>query len=82
VLPRAGYDPTGLPSFFETLIAEGGPAARAFLSSHPAPAARPATTRAAIDREPLPPGLRVDDNGRLEIVQRRIELLTRGRPGR
>jgi predicted Zn-dependent protease len=77
VLPRAGYDPNGLPSFFETLIAEGGPKAPAFLSSHPAPADRLATTRAAIDAEVLPPGLRTDDGGRLEIIQQRIQLLTK-----
>lgn len=82
VLPRAGYDPRGLPSFFETLIAEGGPSAPSFLSSHPAPAERLETTRIAIEREPLPAGLRVDDNGRLEIIQRRIELLTRSAPRR
>jgi predicted Zn-dependent protease len=77
VLPRAGYDPHGLPNFFETLIAEGGPTAPGFLSSHPAPADRLDTTRAAIAAEDLPPGLRSDDGGRLEIIQRRIEILTR-----
>lgn len=76
VLPRAGYDPHGLPSFFETMIAQGGPSPPAFLSSHPAPSDRLETTRAAIAATPLPPGLRVDDDGRLEIIQRRIELLT------
>jgi len=76
VLPRAGYDPNGLPSFFETMIAQGGPSAPAFLSSHPAPQDRLSATRAAIDAQALPAGLRVDDGGRLEIIQRRIELLT------
>lgn len=76
VLPRAGYDPSGLPSFFETLIAEGGPTGPAFLSSHPAPRDRLIATRAAIDATALPPGLRRDDGGKLEIIQRRIELLT------
>jgi predicted Zn-dependent protease len=76
VLPRAGYDPRGLPSFFETMIAQGGPSPPAFLSSHPAASDRLAATRAAIDATPLPPGLRGDDDGRLEIIQRRIELLT------
>jgi predicted Zn-dependent protease len=75
VLPRAGWDPRGLPSFFETLIAEGGPSVPGFLSSHPAPADRLATTRQAIAALSLPPGLRVDDGGRLEIVQQRIRLL-------
>jgi predicted Zn-dependent protease len=76
VLPRAGYDPNGLPSFFETMIAQDGPSPPAFLSSHPAPQDRLAATRAAIDAQALPAGLRMDDGGRLEIIQRRIELLT------
>jgi predicted Zn-dependent protease len=84
VLPQAGYDPRGLPSFFETLIREGGPKVPQFLSSHPAPADRLETTRAAIAAEALPPGLRTDDGGRLEIIQQRIELLTKAnrRPAR
>jgi predicted Zn-dependent protease len=76
VLPRAGYDPNGLPSFFETMIAQGGPSAPTFLSSHPAPEDRLEATRAAIEAQALPAGLRTDDGGRLEIIQRRIELLT------
>jgi predicted Zn-dependent protease len=76
VLPRAGYDPSGLPSFFETLIAEGGPSGPAFLSSHPAPRERLETTREAIAELPPSLGLRRDDGGKLEIIQRRIELLT------
>jgi predicted Zn-dependent protease len=82
-LPAAGYDPSGLPSFFETLVAEDGPRPPPFLSSHPAPAERLQTTRAVIAAQDPPPGLKVDDNGRLEIIQRRIELLTEGtRPSR
>lgn len=79
VLPRAGYDPNGLPTFFETLMAEGGPSAPAFLSSHPAPADRLEATRRAIVAADLPPGLRSDDGGRFEIIQQRIDLLTQGR---
>ncbi|RIL06758.1 MAG: hypothetical protein DCC71_05660 [Proteobacteria bacterium] len=78
-LPAAGYDPRGLPSFFETLIAEGGPRVPKFLSSHPAPADRLQTTRAAIAALDLPPNLRVEDGGRLEIIQQRIQLLGGGR---
>ena len=78
VLPQAGYDPNGLPSFFETLMAQGGPQMPEFLSSHPATADRLAATRAAIARESLPPGLKVDDDGRLQIIQQRIRLLTGG----
>lgn len=76
VLPAAGYDPSGLPSFFETLIAEGGPRVPGFLSSHPAPTDRLDTTRAAIAAIDLPPGLRVEDGGRLEIIQQRIRLIS------
>jgi predicted Zn-dependent protease len=76
VLPQAGYDPRGLPSFFETMLAQGGPRPPRLLSSHPAAADRLAATRAAIERGGLPPGLRADDGGRLEIIQRRVELLT------
>jgi predicted Zn-dependent protease len=78
VLPQAGYDPNGLPSFFETLMKEGGPQVPEFLSSHPATADRLAATRAAIARESLPPGLKVDDDGKLQIIQQRIRLLTGG----
>jgi predicted Zn-dependent protease len=85
VLPQAGYDPNGLPSFFETLQAKGGSNVPEFLSSHPATSERLAATRAAIAKETLPPDLRVDDDGRLEIIQQRIRLLTDGerpyRPG-
>jgi len=76
VLPRAGYDPRGLLSFFETLAAQGGPHVPEFLSSHPATEDRIESTRALIAERELPPDLRVRDDGRLEIIQRRIELLT------
>lgn len=83
VLPPAGYDPHGLPSFFETMVAEGGPQPPALLSSHPAAADRLAATRAAIDAAGLPTDLRQDDGGRFEIIQRRVELLTgQSRPRR
>lgn len=86
VLPRAGYDPHGLVSFFETLRAQGQPQVPGFLSSHPATEERIESARALIAREDLPPDLRVRDDGRLEIIQRRIELLTgrarRRGPGR
>jgi predicted Zn-dependent protease len=79
VLPKAGYDPNGLPSFFETLAAEPGPHPPTFLSSHPAPADRLERTRALIAAAHLPPNLREDDDGRFEIIQQRVALLTRGR---
>ncbi len=76
VLPKAGYDPDGLPSFFETLVREGGPSPPVFLSSHPAPEDRLEATRLAIEQLPPRAGLRATDGGRLEIIQRRILLLT------
>ncbi len=77
VLPRAGYDPRGTVSFFKTLQAESPGGAPPFLASHPAPAERVEAARQAVDALPPAPGLRVDDSGRLEIIQRRIRLLTR-----
>lgn len=79
-MPRAGYDPRGLVSFFETLRREGGAEPPAFLSNHPATRDRIAATSELIARMDLPPDLRVHDGGRLEIIQRRIRLLT-GRAG-
>jgi predicted Zn-dependent protease len=76
VLPRAGYDPIGLVTFFETLRREGGARPPEFLSSHPAPEDRMESGRASIAAADLPPGLRVTDGGRLEIIQRRVRLLT------
>jgi len=75
-VPKAGYDPHGITSFFQTLIDEYGDSGSSFLSSHPATKERIANTRALIRAQDLPPGLREDDDGRLEIVQHRIRLLT------
>ncbi len=74
-VPRAGYDPSGITSFFQTLIEEYGDRGSSFLSSHPATNERIENTRALIRAQNLPPGLREDDDGRLEIVQHRIKLL-------
>ncbi len=80
VMPRAGYDPNGLVSFFEMLLQEeGGRRGPTFLSSHPATSDRIAATRAAIAASPEVASLRVKDGGKLEIIQRRILLLTRRR---
>jgi predicted Zn-dependent protease len=78
VLPKAGYDPSGLVTFFRTLTheAEGKSQAPSFLSSHPTTADRVESTRAAIEALPSRVGLRVNDGGKLEIIQRRIQLLT------
>ncbi|HEY5657344.1 MAG TPA: M48 family metalloprotease [Myxococcota bacterium] len=78
VLPRAGYHPEGLVSFFETLRRQGGPHVPEFLSSHPTTERRIDETRGLIGRTALPPGLKVTDGGELKIVQRRLELLAAG----
>lgn len=76
VLPRAGYDPIGTVTFFETLRREGGARPPEFLSSHPAPESRIEAGRAQVARAELPRGLHLTDGGRLEIIQRRVRLLT------
>lgn len=81
VMPRAGYDPRGIVTFFQTLRAEGGPSVPGFLSSHPTSESRIEATSRLIERTPLPAALRRDDSGRLEIIQRRIRLLTGRSPG-
>jgi predicted Zn-dependent protease len=77
-MPRAGWDPNGLVTFFQTLQAQGGPHVPIFLSSHPATEDRIAATRARIARLATDRSLRRDDGGKLEIIQRRIEILTGG----
>jgi predicted Zn-dependent protease len=79
-LPRAGYDPNGLVTFFETLQHESKGETADFLSSHPATADRADAARQQIAAHPPDAGLEVNDNGRLEIIQRRIELLAGSRP--
>jgi predicted Zn-dependent protease len=79
VLPIAGYHPQGLVSFFETLQRQGGAHVPEFLASHPATENRIAHTAALIEAAELPEGLVVRDGGELQIIQRRIELLTRDR---
>jgi predicted Zn-dependent protease len=77
VLPEAGYDPEGLLSFFQTLLRRRNETASgSFLSDHPATEERIAETRRMIDAASPPAGLRGDDGGRLEIIQRRIRILT------
>jgi predicted Zn-dependent protease len=78
VMPRAEWDPRGLVTFFETIQRDGGPSGPTFLSSHPATADRIQATRARIEALPPDASLRQDDGGKLEIIQRRIEILTGG----
>ena len=70
VMFKAGYDPRGLATFFETLKEKkGGRSVPAFLSSHPATSARIANTRRMIEGLPRDARLERHDNGRLEQVQ-------------
>lgn len=76
ILPGAGYDPRGLPSFFEILLRDEQGGAGDFLPSHPETSERVTRARERIAAADLEPPLRADDGGRLQIIQRRIELLT------
>jgi predicted Zn-dependent protease len=75
-VPKAGYDPNGITSFFGTLMKQYGDTGDSFLSSHPATKERIENTQRLIREEHLPPGLKVHDDGRLELIQHRIRLLT------
>jgi predicted Zn-dependent protease len=75
MLPKAGYDPKGMVSFFETMKAEGEVNVPGFLRSHPTTDDRIQAAAAQIRADALPPHLKVHDRGRLEIIQRRIRLL-------
>lgn len=77
VLPQAGIDPTGVVSMFKTLQSMQGARKTNFLSSHPAPKERITATQALAARSSkADSSLRQDDGGKLEIIQRRIRLLT------
>jgi predicted Zn-dependent protease len=80
ILPGAGYDPRGLPSFFETLLRGDPIGAPEFLSSHPDTAERVTRSLEKIAEADVAAPIRADDGGRLQIIQRRIELLTRVGP--
>ncbi len=77
LLPRAGYDPDGIVSMFETLTANKQRRPAKFFSSHPASEDRTNATKALIAAKTLPPNLKSDDNGKLEIIQHRVRLLTK-----
>ena len=74
---KAGYDPNGMVTMFETLKREsaGSMSMPLVLSSHPAPHERIQAARALIAaRQPIA-GVRRDDGGKLEIIQQRLELI-------
>jgi beta-barrel assembly-enhancing protease len=77
LLPRAGYDPNGISTMFETLSLTNKRNPPKFFSSHPTSPERTEATRKLIAEKQLPPNLKSDDNGKLEIIQHRIRLLTR-----
>jgi predicted Zn-dependent protease len=79
VLPKAGYDPEGLVTFFRTIQREYGNTDLSFLQDHPAPSDRIEAATKLIEAEALPSDLREDDGGELEIIQRRLELLEQER---
>jgi len=76
-LVRGGWDPNAMVSMFETLMEEssGGMRLPQFLLSHPASAQRITSTRKLISSYGSLPPLRLDDGGRLEIIQQRIRLI-------
>jgi predicted Zn-dependent protease len=77
LLPRAGYDPEGVATMFEQLAVSEGSRGAKFFSDHPTSPDRVKTTRELIAAKNLPANLKRDDNGKLEIIQQRIRLLTR-----
>jgi predicted Zn-dependent protease len=76
-MPAAGYDPNGLVTFLEVVRGVSGASPPPLFATHPATEDRIAEARELIAEQGETAGLRVTDRGRLEIIQRRIELLTR-----
>ena len=76
-MPQAGWNPQGLVTFFQTLSHETkGGRPPEFLSNHPATESRIEATSKLISEQQLPEGLRESDAGKLQIIQRRIQILT------
>jgi len=75
VMPRAGYDPHGLASFFEVLQADhSDDGAPEFMRSHPATRERLESARRGA-ASAMRPGLVKTDRGRLQRVQDRLRVL-------
>ena len=76
---RAGFDPEGLATMFETMKRESGGGFRMpqFLQTHPATDDRIKSVREEIARrgDLSALGLRLDDGGRLEIIQERLDYI-------
>lgn len=77
VMPRAGFDPDSLVTFLEVVRDESGASPPPLFSTHPATQDRIDEVRELIAAQGEMSGLRLSDGGRLPIIQRRIELLTR-----
>ncbi len=77
LLPRAGYDPNGIVTMFEGMAAAENRRVPKFFTDHPASEDRTEHTKSLIAAKALPPNLKRDDNGKLEIIQHRIRLLTK-----
>lgn len=73
ILYDAGYDPTGMPEFFEKLEAQGGQRAPEFLSSHPNPGNRAAAVAAEIRKLGPPPAQYRDNFSDFRRVKARLE---------
>ena len=76
-LVRAGYDPNGLVTMFETLRKESSDGLRApqFLSSHPATVERIEEVQSEIAKYGTLGQLKRDDGGQLEIIKKRLDLI-------
>jgi len=81
LLPVAGYDPIGLVTFFETMLRTDGSQSGGFMSNHPATEDRIRAASVLVEEGGESSNRCVTDGGRLEIIQRRIQILTgRARP--
>jgi predicted Zn-dependent protease len=75
-LPKAGYDPQGLVTFFEVMQAESsGSYTPEFLRSHPTSNERIKATQRLVNAFPPNPGLIESDGRKLRRVQDRIRAL-------
>ena len=76
-LSKSGWNPEGMVRMFETLKAEagGGGGMPQFLASHPATDERIQVVTEMIRVASIPADARMDDRGKLQIIQRRLELI-------
>ena len=80
VLAAAGFDPAGMPAFFETLARQTGPLASQapeFLRTHPVTVNRIAETRERAASLPHP---EVEDSAGYSLTKTRIRVLTSSTP--